>query len=155
ARDFAPWMSSSHRYGSAPSAAFCGSLVALSAPMTVMPPITPTIKTNVNASHRLYTRAPSQIPPVCSQDSSCMPASGAPATPLHARSTRRGAAEARSASGAARQARLDRVEQGAQAERHILYAAVDEERRRRAHPAVEATLQLLAHALQIHCVIHL
>src|SRR5438309_11942970 len=51
------------------------------------------------------------------------------------------------------QSRFDCVKQGPHAERDVLDPAVDEERRGAAHATVDAALQVLAHALQVHVIV--
>src|SRR5262245_38831251 len=53
------------------------------------------------------------------------------------------------------QSRLDRVEEGLDAERDVADRAVHEESRRAAHPAAPAALHLLANSLQVDVVVHL
>src|SRR5437016_5817167 len=53
------------------------------------------------------------------------------------------------------QARLDRNKQRPQAERDVLDPAVDEEGRRATHAALDAALEVLAHALQVDVIVHL
>src|SRR5690348_15700159 len=50
---------------------------------------------------------------------------------------------------------FDRVEQRADAERHVVDAAVDEKARCAPHAALQAAVDMLTHALQVHVIVHL